>query len=736
MQSLSWYLLNALQCTNHENLSTFGFANQQLDSVFAALVAGDHLLAQQRLLALDLPANQDEHLNRLWLQLQIAWQLNQRCWFQSLLTALVRIAPSSDFRLKHALLQFSLWRKQILTPYGYIADQQFSDGKFPHLDLCILQSWCETNRCKDVLPKLKELRIGSCCESVLLRARCHSVNNEWEAAESLLLKNVSQYSKRWEFVEQLLSCQFILQRGETIIPTMRQLFPFYQGRERPFLDRLVQVRLLQRQPSIALRLKLLERLPTLASESVSNPDTLLPAYDMLGKPQWLRWLHSSVALRPDLYMSLHSNWLMSLSSFASDLYPTATTNLTKVMQIVVPQQLPSFDFSSHCKSINQRKLRIGWICGDIGNHPVSRFLLSWFIVASKFLQHHHVVIATYKPEPFTADKFSEIPNINYIDLSQLRDLTSQSAQIHQMNLDIAIDLNGWTGSNIAPAFFNRLAPVQVNYLAFHASTGIPSMDYWLVDHSLVAQPPLTEWHSEKLFRLTRPFIAWQPAPFQVEGRMPVSAFLASSDKSIRFGCFNNIRKISNKILKTWAALLNHVPNAKLVLKAYSEEDVASAELIRRRIKRCGLCIEQIIWLPYAASPEDHLFQYSQLDVALDSFPNTGCTTTCESLWMGVPVITLEGQHYVSRMASAVLRGANLDEWIVTSEEAYLQLAIAQAHPQRLTWLRQNREHWRKAIRQSPLGDAKDLMMNLEIAFEQMYLEYFENNQEPSILGPA
>ena len=119
----------------------------------------------------------------------------------------------------------------------------------------------------------------------------------------------------------------------------------------------------------------------------------------------------------------------------------------------------------------------------------------------------------------------------------------------------------------------------------------------------------------------------------------------------------------------------------------------------------------------AQGPAEHLQQYSKLDVTLDPFPNGGCTTTCESLWMGVPVITLKGSHYVSRMSTAVLAGAHLDEWIAESEDDYLEKAKKAG--QQLSFLRKNRLHWRRKLQQSPLGDPMGLMYELEDAFTQM-----------------
>jgi predicted O-linked N-acetylglucosamine transferase (SPINDLY family) len=124
------------------------------------------------------------------------------------------------------------------------------------------------------------------------------------------------------------------------------------------------------------------------------------------------------------------------------------------------------------------------------------------------------------------------------------------------------------------------------------------------------------------------------------------------------------------------------------------------------------------------SNQQHLLQYGQVDIALDSLPNGGCTTTCEALWMGVPVITLAGTGYVSRMSTAVLHGAGLADWCADSEADYLQLAIVQAA--NVQHLRQSRPSWRSRLQQSPLGDAVDLMRQLELAFVQMYQQQLQD----------
>ena len=267
--------------------------------------------------------------------------------------------------------------------------------------------------------------------------------------------------------------------------------------------------------------------------------------------------------------------------------------------------------------------------------------------------------------------------------------------------------------NFAQAFLSGL-PVQVNYLGYFASSGIKSMDYWLGDANLFPRSH-SEWASESLWRLQRPFLAWSPHRPLPEADVSVSE---APSGPIRFGSFNHNRKLSDATLRLWAELMDAVPCSRLVLKASAQSDSETQRLLRRRMLRQGLDPERVDWLALTQGPVEHMQQYSQIDIALDPIPNGGCTTTCEALWMGVPTVTLAGSSYVSRMSTAVLAGANMPEWIAQDRLRYIELASEQAA--RVNELRTNRDHWRTNLQHSPLGDASDLMHHLEDAFDRMH----------------
>ena len=478
------------------------------------------------------------------------------------------------------------------------------------------------------------------------------------------------------------------------------------------------VRLYPRDPAIAahrVMIELHKRIPGQARRSVfrarllyslgkpchsySQSDAnLLNAYDLTGCSNLTPYLHSSLKARLPDSPPLHVNVTMQLASIVSPLSgPTAETLAA------------SFPERRRLQTRHRPGgLRVGLVSSDFYYHPVGRFVQ--MLLGAGFGQQGELhLISTGKNG---LPRLQELTGHRYHDLAGLPSQQRLDA-IRRLELDVAVDLAGWSGDHNGFLFASGLAPLQVNYLGYFASTGLPAMDVWLGDAALFPDP-MQEWHSERIVRLQRPFLAWQPDQALPEGRLAVPPAPCGP---VIFGCFNHVRKLSGATLTLWGQLLQSIPGARLALKAYTSDDPAVVALLQRRMRRCGLDPEVVIWLPTCPKPEDHLRQYGLIDIALDPFPNGGCTTTCEALWMGVPVITLCGSHYVSRMATAVLQGANLGEWVAHSEDQYLQLGIQAA--QRVDAIRAGRQQLRGHLQASPLGDAADLGRQLWRCFEQL-----------------
>jgi len=553
-----------------------------------------------------------------------------------------------------------------------------------------------------------------CLESLRLQARSWSLQGDYPRALSLLYPALERAPRHRPLLAQLIEVVIDARQAPLVVPLMRHALVLH-GEHPDFLCNVTTVKLFQRQPGMARRSALIQQIWASVRPTPINIPNQLCTYEQTGHADWLSYLLPQLTGNPLSNLPLHSNLAMH---FASIEYPGYPHHISRMLAAVKPTKA----YANHrCAGRGvpkpasvRRSLRVAWITADLTPHPVSRFLYSFFEACRGRCRHSHqlVNLRDHGTES-CANWFHGFEDIDFLDVSNLHD-HQRVAAIRELRADLAIDLAGWTGGHFMAGFIARLAPVQVNYLGYFASSGISEMDYWLGDEHLFPAN-CSEWHTEELWRLPRPFLAWQPASSLPEA----SAQVASGPTGpVHFGTFNHNRKLSDRTLRLWGQVLAATPGSRLVLKANAKDDLSTQELLRRRMLRAGLDPERVIWLPLVPTPAEHLLQYRHIDIALDPLPNGGCTTTCEALWMGVPVITLEGATYVSRMSTAVLRGAGLDSWVCTSEEAYVELARQKAA--QLAHLRSSRHQWRLQVAASPLGNAADLMAHLEQAFSAMH----------------
>ena len=265
--------------------------------------------------------------------------------------------------------------------------------------------------------------------------------------------------------------------------------------------------------------------------------------------------------------------------------------------------------------------------------------------------------------------------------------------------DLLIDLAGHTGlSSRLPLYARRLAPVQITYLGYPDTTGLPAMDFRFTDAH--ADPPgdADRFATERLVRFAPTAWAYAPPP----EAPPVGPSPAARGAPITFGCFNNPTKITDPLLALWGRLLQAVPGSRLVLKGRGFGNDGQRARYRERFARAGLPAERVDLLERTADTTSHLALYHGIDVALDSFPYHGTTTTCEALWMGVPVVTRAGDRHASRVGVSLLHAAGHPEWAAASEDDYVRIAahLATDVP-RLATLRTG---LRDELRRGPLLD--------------------------------
>ncbi len=263
--------------------------------------------------------------------------------------------------------------------------------------------------------------------------------------------------------------------------------------------------------------------------------------------------------------------------------------------------------------------------------------------------------------------------------------------------DILVDLAGHTGLNSRlPLFARHLAPVQVSYLGYPNTTGLAAMHYRFTD--AIADPvgEADAFATEKLVRFAPTAWAYAPPPAAPE------PFRTPADRGVVFGCFNNVAKISDTTLGLWAGVLAAVPGSKLLLKGRGLGDEATRRHYLGRCYAAGLPAERVEFIERTAGTEEHLALYGRVDISLDTFPYHGTTTTCEALWMGVPVVTLLGDRHVARVSGSLLAAIGRPEWIAATPEDYVRIAAGlAADPAALAALRSG---LRGEVRRSPLGD--------------------------------
>ena len=302
----------------------------------------------------------------------------------------------------------------------------------------------------------------------------------------------------------------------------------------------------------------------------------------------------------------------------------------------------------------ERALRIGYLSSDLNNHSVAYFLER--VLANHDRRQFH--ITCYADGQIEDDMTARLRNAtnNWRAIAGMND-TVLSTQIREDRIDVLVDLAGHTAENRLTLFSRRAAPVQVTWIGYPATTGLSEMDYRLTDQRADPVGESDRWHSEKLLRLPGCFLCYTPPPDCPDVAAEKSA------GPLTFGSFNNLSKITSPAIELWAQLLNSLPASRLLLKARQLADATVRDALVGSFGKFGIAPERLQFHSRIQSRREHLELYSEIDIALDTFPYCGTTTTCEALWMGVPVVTLVGARHAGRVGASLLTAANLLNWI-------------------------------------------------------------------------
>jgi predicted O-linked N-acetylglucosamine transferase (SPINDLY family) len=356
----------------------------------------------------------------------------------------------------------------------------------------------------------------------------------------------------------------------------------------------------------------------------------------------------------------------------------------------------------------ERPLRIGFVSGDLVDHPV-RFFLSPILRGLDRREFSVVCYSNSTYHDFATEQLRALSG-EWCECATMQD--SELAQrIRNDRIDILVDLSGHTLLNRLRAFLQKPAPVQVTYLGYPDTTGLPTMDYWITDWVL---HPADTRHltTERIWRLPRCWVTYEPP-----SNAPAVAERANSGP-VTFVTFNAMQKLGPESIALWAGVLAALPDSRLLVKARGMNSPGNIAIIGERLAGAGVSPERVTIMGRAQSRSEHLALYAGTDIALDTTPYSGGTTTAEALWMGVPVITLPGERMVGRMTASMLNSVGLDEFIARDADDFVRIAgeLAQDAPRRSHL----RRELRARVSASPLCDGPGLAREIGGAFRQMW----------------
>ena len=355
------------------------------------------------------------------------------------------------------------------------------------------------------------------------------------------------------------------------------------------------------------------------------------------------------------------------------------------------------------------RIRLAYVSGDFNFHPVAYFMLQ--IIAahhrSDFEVFCYAQMAGRQDE--ITEKFSHHAD-HFIDISNMDD-QALATRLRQDGIHIAVDLSSHTQHSRTSAFALRMAPVQISYLGYPNTSGLKKMDFHITDH-LAEDIDNGTLYSEELLFMPNCFLCYgidwdvpkrSTAPFQ-------------ESKQITFASFNHRRKLNPEVIEAWSRILVQVENSVLLLKFTGSEEPLIKANIYKEFARHSVKPERIEFLERAPTIEEHIMSYHKVDIALDTFPYTGTTTTCEALAQGVPVVTLVGNKHANRVSYSILKNIGFEETIAYNIDEYVEKAVNLAtKPQALNILRSTLP---LLLQHSPLRQVDQFVANLEMLYKQ------------------
>tara|TARA_B110000971_G_scaffold51296_1_gene51850 strand:+ start:269 stop:1951 length:1683 start_codon:yes stop_codon:yes gene_type:complete len=442
-------------------------------------------------------------------------------------------------------------------------------------------------------------------------------------------------------------------------------------------------------------------------------ETLARIFFFIGEIDEALHLYKLMVDKGDLSQAASANFLCSLNYSSNFSQAQYLDYCKKINQKFKPKNLK--DLIDYEFDKNPDNLRIGFISPDFVEHSVTDFLFGTI----KELKERN-----FKVYAFNLKKISKLDSTSkeltktfdgWHDLAELSDVDAAN-KIRKNKINILIDLTGYFANNRFTIMKFKPAPIQIIWMGYTNTTGNEEIDYIVADPNLIKDNE-KHLYSEKILKLPKIWNCHSGIELNVE----VENLPYLTNNYITFGCFNNSSKISDAVIETWSEILLKINNSKLMMKAPSDDAEIAQKYILKKFNNYNIDSSRILFSPRVKARKDHYKMYNRIDISLDTFPYTGVTTSIESIWMGVPVLTLRGTNFVSRCGESLNSNLGMLEFIAKDKSDYINKAITiSQNKEKLSLIRKS---LRKNVLNSPLFDMKNFGQDFSKLLNDVWKKY-------------
>ena len=452
------------------------------------------------------------------------------------------------------------------------------------------------------------------------------------------------------------------------------------------------------------------------------------AFERLGRlDDAVAHYQKAVELDPG-FLDAHSNLLFVLTFAPAHSQHDYLAEARRYGEKVSARARPFTEWPAFAATVRKKALRVGLVSGDLKSHPVGYFVEGLL----RHLDPACFDLVAYPTQP-REDNLSARLKSFFSAWTPLHGLSDEEAakRIHDDRIDILLDLAGHSAHNRLPVFAWRPSPLQVTWLGYFASTGVPGIDWLIADPMSVPEHHRTHF-SESICYLPETRLCFTP-PRETPA-LAVSQLPALSNGHLTFGTFQVSRKINHGVLAAWADILRALPSAILRVQNQEMHSPASRASLQSRLSEIGIAPARVT-LVGSVPREGYLAAHANVDVILDTFPFPGGTTTCEALWMGVPTMTLAGESLLARQGASLMSCAGLEDWVASSTAEYVERTLVFAAD--LDGLAHLRQRLRHQVLASALFDAPSFARHLGEALQDLWMrrtadvDHAPKNTEPS-----